>query len=443
MKNIRCLKSVVTCCALLGTTGAVIRLDCTRVAFAKPAAAASASGASSASDDSSSSSASGGASVEANRPAEKKAAKLAGEATGADFKAGRQPIAEKKLRDAIQICMMQTCSEPFKARLHRDLGFIYVVGLKRVEDGKDEFTAALTADPTVILTTTMAGFKDARQAFEDVKSGMASSQASTAASEKEPAKAEADAVDDADAKASGDKVAPKKSTPADDDTEAATAAPLPEPAPPKAYLNWLSLAIEQDLVYHSTTPNACSGGDAYKCYDGHGAPWPPITNAVPGGNRVNGGLASGPWRILAGYDRVFARRITLGARVGAMVAGKAATVKGDRAVMLFHGEARAAVWLGRDPFAVAGLRPYVFLSGGVAEADGMVLVEYSPQGCANCGLSKVKAWKRSGPEFVGAGAGAQFAITPRMGPTLEARYMQFLSPSVPVIGVQLGYAIGL
>ena len=436
MKNIRCLKSIVVYGTLLGAAGVWIRFDWTRIASAKPAAAASASGTSNASDDSSSSSA-GVASVEASRPAEKKAAKLAGEATGADFKAGRQPIAEKKLRDAIQICMMQTCSDPFKARLHRDLGFIYVVGLKRVEDGKDEFTAALTTDPTVILTTTMAGFKDAKQAFDDVKSGMAGSQSSTNAADKESPK-----PSDDEAKADEEKEAPEKA-PAAADAEPAADAPPPEPASPKVYRNWLSLAIEQDLVYHSTTPNACSGGDAYKCYDGNGAPWPPIVNAVPGGNQVNGGLASGPWRILAGYDRVIGSRFTLGARAGAMVAGKATIVKGDRAVMIFHGEARAALWLGHDPFAAAGLRPYVFLSGGVAEADSMVLVEYSTQGCPNCALNKVNAWKRSGPEFVGAGAGAQLAITPRMGPTLEARYMQFLNPSVPVIGVQLGYAFGL
>ncbi len=443
MKNFRHLKPVMFYCTLLGAIAGWLQFDGTHVACAKQAAGDASAGTSSGSGSSASSvSTSGVASVEPSTPAEKKAAKLAGEATGADYKAGRQPIAERKLRDAIKICMLQSCSDPFKARLHRDLGFIYVAGLKRVEDGKDEFTAALTADATVILTPGMENSQAAKQAFEDVKAGMPSSQPSTSASDKESSKADSELTDD-DAKSSDAKETSKKSNHSSDAESTIDTSTPPDSKPAKAYLNWLSLAIEQDLVYHSNTPNACSAGSPYKCYDRTGAQWPPVVDAVPGGNQVNGGFTSGPWRILAGYDRVFARRFTLGARVGAIVAGKADIVKGDRAVMLLHGEARAAVWLGRDPFAAAGLHPYIFLSGGVAEADGMVLVEYSTQGCPNCPLNKVNAWKRSGPEFVGAGAGVKYAITPRMGPVLEARYMQFFDPSVPVIGVQLGYAFGL
>ena len=441
MRNFHFLKSAVFYWALIGANGGWLQFDATRVASAKPAEGNASTGASSGSGSSTSNtSTSGVASVEPSTPAEKKAAKLAGEATGADYKAGRQPIAEKKLRDAIHICMLQSCSDPFKARLHRDLGFIYVAGLKRVEDGKDEFTAALTTDATVILTPGMENSQATKQAFEDVKAGMASSQSSTNSSDKESSKADSESNDDADVKSSDAKETSKKSNSSDVDKMNDVSAP-PESNPAKAYLNWLSLAIEQDLVYHSSTPNACSAGSPYKCYDRNGAPWPPVVDAVVGGNQVNGGLAAGPWRILAGYDRVFAHRFTLGARIGAVVSGKADIVKGDRAVMLFHGEARAGVWLARDPFAGTGLRPYVFLSGGVAEADSMVLVEYSQ--CSNCELKKANAWKRSGPEFAGVGAGVKYAITPRMGPILEARYMQFFDPSVPVIGLQLGYAFGL
>jgi len=64
-------------------------------------------------------------------------------------------LAEKKLREAIQICLLQSCTVGFQARLHRDLGVVYVAGMKRVEDGKDEFAMALTADATVILAASM------------------------------------------------------------------------------------------------------------------------------------------------------------------------------------------------------------------------------------------------------------------------------------------------
>ena len=59
--------------------------------------------------------------------------------------------------------------------------------------------------------------------------------------------------------------------------------------------------------------------------------------------------------------------------------------------------------------------------------------------CDNC---KLDAWKRSGIGFIGAGIGIRAAITPKSGPALEVRYLQFLGPSMPVLGAQLGYTGG-
>ncbi len=441
MRNSRCLKYAAFYFALLGATAGWLWFDRTQVACAKPPEANSSASEGSGGSASASSS-SGAATVEANRPAERRAAKLANEATGADYKAGHHAAAEKKLRSAIQICMMQTCSDPFKARLHRDLGFIYAAGLKRVEDGKDEFTAALTADSTVILTADMEDSQPAKQAFDEVKASMTGSQSSTKASDADVA-AKAESKADEDPKKTEAKDDSKKSSESNSQKSDSERVDVP-PAPvePKTFLNWLSLAVEQDLVLHSATKNACSAGSPYKCFWGDGR-YDTVSGARPGGNQVAGGLTSGPWRVLVGYDRVLLRRITLGARLGAMVAGKAERAPGERAIMLFHGEARAAAWLGHEPFAETGLHPYLFLSGGVAEADGTVLVHYSIPGDKNCDVDcKLNAWKRSGPGFVGAGAGLQFSITPRMGPRLEARYMQFLGPAIPVVGLQLGYALG-
>jgi len=217
----------------------------------------------------------------------------------------------------------------------------------------------------------------------------------------------------------------------------------PEVKNAQRFLNWFSLGVQQDFMIHSQTSNACSPGSRYSCFDATGRPIPldPAV-VVAGGNQISvGGVTSGTLRVLAGYDRVIGRRFSLGLRAGSVLTGKADSVQGDRAFMYFHGEARAAVWLARDPFASAGVHPYLFLSGGVAEADGKVLVEYTDkrQTCTAC---KLDAWKRSGNGFIGMGLGIHAAITPRSGPILEARYMQFFGPSAPVIGAQLGYTVG-
>jgi hypothetical protein len=329
--------------------------------------------------------------------------------------------------------MLQSCSEAFKARLHRDLGFVYVAGMKRVEDGKDEFTAALTGDATVVLTSTMEDKPAVKQAFGEVKGAMSSEQSSSA-----PSDSEASAANERESESESKPEDVKKSSKrAQTEPPQETAEP-PEVKSARAFLNWVSLAIEQDVVFHSQTPNACSTGSRYKCFDRLGVQVP-VDKFVPGGNQVSGGFASGTWRILLGFDRVFAHRFSLGLKVGSVIAGKPEIAPGESAFKNFHAEGRAAIWLASDPFATSGLRPYIFLSGGLAETASEILVEYSATNCPGC---KLNAYKRSGYEFVGAGAGIQYAITPRTGPTLEARYMQFFGPAVPAIGAQLGYAFG-
>lgn len=443
-QNIRLLNSVLIRRVSAWATWSTTLVGVTSPVFAKPPASSAsspttASTTSASGSAASNSSAADQASVEPSTPGEKRAAKLANEATGADFRAGRHAAAEKKLRDAIQICMVQSCSDPFKARLHRDLGFVYVAGMKRVEDGKDEFTAALTTDASVVLTPAMEDKPAVKQAFGEVKGAMSSAQSSAATSD-----ADTSATNDGKSESESKPADAKKSSKRDANTEQDSEATRDTAEPPdvkaaRAFLNWFSLAIEQDIVFHSQTPNACSTGSRYTCFDRQGVQVP-VNNFVPGGNEVSGGFASGTWRLLLGYDRVFASRFSLGLKVGSVISGKPEIAPGQPGFKYFHAEGRAAMWLARDPFATSGLRPYIFLSGGLAETASMILVEYSAANCPGC---KLNAYKRSGYEFVGAGAGIQYALTPRSGPTLEARYMQFFGPAVPAIGVQLGYAFGI
>jgi len=123
-----------------------------------------------------------------------------------------------------------------------------------------------------------------------------------------------------------------------------------------------------------------------------------------------------------------------------VVSGKALVVPTDNAVFSYHGEARVAVWFGPDVFSRAGVRPYLFLSGGFAESDGRIVVDFKVPGDAN--TYKLDAWKRSGHTFVSPGFGIQAAVTKSMGPVAEVRYMQYFSPNVPVIAAQFGWAVG-
>jgi hypothetical protein len=368
--------------------------------------------------------------------AEKRAVKLASEAIGTDYWSGHHAVAEKKLREGIQLCMVQKCASAIMARLHRDLGVVYVAGMKKVEDGKDEFSAAFAADANVALTTSMAEMPTVKQAFDEVKGG-----ANKSSADKDPKPEPTPNETAKEPEQKPEEKQAEKAAPAAEEPVKEVNQP-PQKEQPKTLKNWLSLAVQEDFVLHSTTQNACGTDSTYKCYDANGTRQPPYDpgSYVAGGNQVGtSGFRPGTLRILAGYDRVIGRRFTAGVRLGAIVQGQATITKGDSAVMAFHGEARGAVWFGSDPFS-ALLRPYVLLSGGVAETDSKVLVQLQRNDDPR--LYSFNAWKRSGKGFLGVGAGLVAAITKRGGPMAEVRYLQFMGPSTSALALQLGYAFG-
>jgi hypothetical protein len=78
--------------------------------------------------------------------------------------------AVKKLQRALAMCEPGKCSPPVMARLHRDLGVVYVAGLGDAERGQTEFSTALMADPSIELDPDFA--TDAvTQAFNAAKGG--------------------------------------------------------------------------------------------------------------------------------------------------------------------------------------------------------------------------------------------------------------------------------
>jgi hypothetical protein len=289
--------------------------------------------------------------------------------------------------------------------------------MKRVDDGKDEFTVALSMDRTVALTDTMLSLA-VTQAFAETKKQVVGSSG-------EPAPEEV--VLESEPEPGSD-----SGKPVDEDS--------------RRIDNWVSLTLQGDFVFHSKTANACSPGSPYRCYDAANQPQPlPAEWAQPGSNQVaNGGAIFATTRVLAGYDRVITDNITVGARAGAVISGKAVRLTTDSSFLFFHGEARAAYWFGTNPFTKKGFRPYVMVAAGVGEADGKITVDYiynesSPH--PNY-AGKYAAWKRSGKTFAGLGAGLMWAIDKKGGPLAELRYLQFMGPAVPVLAIDIGYAMG-
>ena len=420
----------------------------------------------------------GAASVPPITPTEKKAARLSSEALGADFDAGRYKASEKKLKDAIKICEKpDACSDSFRARLHRDLGFLYVAGLERTDDGIWSFIDALKLDETVVLPfvqqthAVTKAFAEARAKFargeterpkpepppppppppekpkppppapkpapaEKAAKPVPVAKAAAAPKGKKGQKAnDVEAMDleleeEPEPAAKPEKSEVKTKKPA----AAAESAEEPIESGTKAegaILNWVTFSLQQDLVLHSKAANVCAVGSRYECFDSGGV----YRTLDAGAYRIPGiTMGLGTTRALVGFERVVFPDASVGARVGAVLHGSPSRLGTDKSFMFIHAEVRATLWLGDNLFAKAGMRPYLYLNGGLAEADGKVPVASQ--------YGELNAWKRGGHSFFGFGLGMQYAISKASAPFAELGYEQFLSPALPVIAIQLGYAVG-
>jgi hypothetical protein len=359
------------------------------------------------------------ATVAPSTPAEKRAAALASDAMNKDFLAMAFENAEKKLRKAVQICLQQPCTAPFRARLNRDIGVVYIVGMNKIEDGKDEFAAALIGDPTVAIAPEMVTDEVSKAFLEVNRSLVADSQPAASAPS-------APTVQLEDPAASG-----KESTDARTDADAW-----------RDVANWVSLGIQQDLVIHTATKFVCNDRTRYRCYDNKNQ-WVNLTqpdSPVLSGNQINGtGIRLGTLRVLAGYERLLSKNFSAGVKLGMIVAGKAPRLALDQPVLSFHFELRGTYYPGEAPFAPDKLfRPYFFAAAGMAEVDGKVPVEIYQQKQ----FSRVNAWKRSGRDFLGLGGGSAFALGKNHGPYVEAKIVRMFGQATWAMALGAGYQYG-
>jgi hypothetical protein len=377
-----------------------------------------------------------GPSVALAGPKDSAATRLDTRAMQTDYLATDFKKAEEKLKKALTACGKSACSSELVARLHRDLATVYIAGTKQVPKGKAELKLGLAADPDLQLDkdlTTPALRKAFLAAGGHVKE----------AREEKPAEEEKPATDEDEAdKNDADKNDADKND-ADKKEEAPAADAEPAEAPGKSKKNWLSLHFEQDFLLYPARDNVCASNVAntseapqYACFqNGSRFGYTTGQDIRPGlGNHVASGVGIATSRILLGFDRLVSSNVSIGARAGFAFRG------GPGGKFLpFHGELRANYWLGSDPFESSGLRPYFSLSGGIAEVEGDVLVQYyTPAGQ----MASLAAWRSTGKGFAGLGFGTMIPFAGNSGIVPEVRAMEMLGASALAFDVALGYAYG-
>jgi hypothetical protein len=342
------------------------------------------------------------------------ATKLADQAIQDDYLATRFDVAIKKLKKAINLCKKGKCSDGVVARLHRDLGTVYIAGQNKLEPGKAELKKAVELDPEIELDESLST-PELQSAFEEV----------------------------------GGKRKPEP--PPEEPTE--TLEETPPPPPPVeeeddggVRRNWVSLGVMQDFLIHSSVDFACPdmAGHAspdYRCFAGDAFITEPVYDG--GGNKISGGVGIATTRLLLGYDRLFGDRWLAGARLGFAFGGGPAA-PGSSSFTPLHLEGRIAAYFGAKPFERTSLRPYAALAGGFAQLMDKVPVDiFLDQAGAQANQPySVDAWRRAGNLFVSLGLGASLPIDRSML-SAEARFMQLLGTSGSGFSLGLSYAYGL
>jgi hypothetical protein len=340
-----------------------------------------------------------------------------------EYRAGRNRIAEKRLRQALELCLSSGCSAPFRARLNRDIGIVYVGGMRHTEEGKDEFATALTADPSVCIPESLVT-RAIADAFLDVKramlaeSGGGGRNVPTSPPTKTPETREPAA----------------RSTPFEAKETSSSSGY-------RAVANGFSIGIQQDFLIHSATENVCNNGSRYVCYDADNNVQNFTSSRPLGGNEISSsGVRTASLRILVGYERLLSNHFSLGLKLGGLVSGAAPQRPGDPKLFLYHGEARLSVYPGQDPFGpTRHVRPYLFVTGGIGEIDGKISVQV----IHSTGQSvQYSAWKRTGKFFGGGGLGLVFPFRASHGPFVEAKFLRMTEKPSFALGAMLGYQVG-
>ena len=186
----------------------------------------------------------------------------------------------KKLEEALALCQSPSDCEPaVRARILCDLGVVEFA-LQRQDEGRGHFARAVLEDPSVALEPDFST-PDLQREFAAVK-------AQSSPSPKPSADAQPDAVVATPAKPAGQSTdcppdfpgctpapPPAASCTSDDDCSkgekctdgACSASGQVDDSATKPYKrNWVSLAVQEDILLLPGANNACAGGTGYACF---------------------------------------------------------------------------------------------------------------------------------------------------------------------------------
>jgi hypothetical protein len=209
----------------------------------------------------------------------------------------------------------------------------------------------------------------------------------------------------------------------------------------------LSLNLGQDISLVGSQPDVCGSPDKlpssqFTCIDQDGFAYQgvPMAGGSGNGNAIRGGLSLATTRITGGFDYLVGENVTLGTRLGYVLG-----VGPGRSLSHFHGEARAAFWFGREPFARERIRPFLLVAGGIAEVydklDVPIIETDIQKGIHDS--QTLTVWRRTGGAFAGGGGGVMIPMGAGQGVLAEVK-IQALFPNFGfAIAPSLVYALRL
>lgn len=234
------------------------------------------------------------------------------------------------------------------------------------------------------------------------------------------------------------------------------AAPAP-PAPPvrQPSSGFLVGAVVQGDIVFMPGGEPCSresqSSVTYACFRADREQY--LGVPVPGA-RAPFSAAYGTTRVEVHVERAIVNNLTIGGRFGIALGGGPAPAKGPGFLPL-HFEARAAYWFGHPPSIDTGLQGFVFLMGGAAQVDASRVVDVqecragSTSGCVpadniqpgspNPDHQTLRAYKKAGEVFIGAGLGAYYSFIRGSGIALELKAMQLLPSFGTTLSPSLSY----
>lgn len=154
-------------------------------------------------------------------------------------------------------------------------------------------------------------------------------------------------------------------------------------------------------------------------------------------------------RIVLNYERVLFYNTSVGLRLGYAFRGEGPTLPGAAGFVPYSAELVARYWLGNDPFARRGLRPFLQLGAGVAEHDVSFDLDVREDPLAAHGQGgndleqNLSVWKRAGDVFISVGAGAMYPFAENWGAVVEVSASQAFPFAATIGAASAGLRLGL